>query len=206
VRAPRQSSQLKAEVAAFKRRRIIEEASDLFFARGYEATTLDAIAEQLNVTKPFIYSYCKNKSELLSDICEVGVQQSLIALDEALAAPGSASERLKLVVDRVARIVIENQRYIVVYQREEKNLDLLDARRIRDLRHLFDKKLADLLQEGRNAGEFAFEDASRTAIWISGLISWISNWYRTDGRWSATEIIMDAIRVVLKLAEAKGKA
>ncbi len=206
MRAPRQSSQLKAEVAAFKRRRIIEEASDLFFARGYEATTLDAIAEQLNVTKPFIYSYCKNKSELLSDICEVGVQQSLIALDEALAAPGSASERLKLVVDRVARIVIENQRYIVVYQREEKNLDLLDARRIRDLRHLFDKKLADLLQEGRNAGEFAFEDASRTAIWISGLISWISNWYRTDGRWSATEIIMDAIRVVLKLAEAKGKA
>lgn len=206
MRAPRQSSQLKAEVAAFKRRRIIEEASDLFFARGYEATTLDAIAEQLNVTKPFIYSYCKNKSELLSDICEVGVQQSLIALDEALAAPGSASERLKLVVDRVARIVIENQRYIVVYQREEKNLDPLDARRIRDLRHLFDKKLADLLQEGRNAGEFAFEDASRTAIWISGLISWISNWYRTDGRWSATEIIMDAIRVVLKLAEAKGKA
>ncbi len=201
--AARKPTALKSEVAAYKRRRIIEEASHLFFLHGYEATTLDAVAEQLNVTKPFIYSYYRNKSELLSEICQTGIQLSLTALDEALAVEGSATEQLKMVVERVARIIIENQRYISVYISEEKSLDPDDARRIRELRHRFDTRLSTLLAMGKDRGEFEFEDASRTAIWISGLLSWIANWYHEGGRWSATEVVMDAISIIMKIVAKK---
>ena len=201
----RKPTQLKNEVAAYKRRRIVEEASHLFFANGYEATTLDAVAEQLHVTKPFIYSYYRNKSELLSEICQTGIQLSLTALEDALAIDGAATEQLKMVVERVARIIIENQKYISVYQREEKSLDPDDARRIRDLRHQFDRQLGQLLNKGKKLGEFEFEDASRTAIWISGLLSWIANWYHEGGRWSATEVVMDAITVVMRIVVPHGK-
>ncbi len=202
----RKPTQLKSEVAAYKRRRIVEEASHLFFANGYEATTLDTVAEQLHVTKPFIYSYYRNKGELLSEICQTGIQLSLTALEDALAIDGAATEQLKMVVERVARIIIENQKYISVYQREEKSLDPDDARRIRDLRHQFDRQLGQLLNKGRKAGEFEFEDASRTAIWISGLLSWIANWYHDGGRWSATEVVMDAIKVVMRIVVPHDKA
>ena len=197
--AKRQTAPLKNEIAAYKRRRIVEEASLLFFKSGYEATTLDAVAEQLQVTKPFIYSYYRNKSELLFEICQVGIQLSLTALEDALAVEGTATEQLKMVVERVARIIIENQRYISVYQREEMSLEPDEARRIRLLRHQFDQKLSALLQKGKAAGEFEFEDASRAAIWISGLLSWIANWYHEGGRWSATEVVMDAITMVMKI-------
>lgn len=199
----RKPTALKSEVAAYKRRRIIEEASHLFFIHGYEATTLDAVAEQLNITKPFIYSYYRNKSELLSEICQTGIQLSLAALDEALAVGGTASEQLKMVVERVARIIIENQRYISVYISEEKSLDPEDARRIRALRHQFDTRLSTLLATGKARGEFAFEDASRTAIWIGGLLSWIANWYHDGGKWSATEVVMDAISITMKIVSNK---
>jgi len=199
VTPARKATQLKSEVAAYKRRRIVEEASHLFFANGYEATTLDAVAEQLHVTKPFIYSYYRNKSELLSEICQTGIQLSLTALEDALAIDGAATEQLKMVVERVARIIIENQKYISVYQREEKSLDPDDARRIRELRHQFDRQLGQLLDKGKKLGEFEFEEASRTAIWISGLLSWIANWYHDGGRWSATEVVMDAIKVVMRI-------
>ena len=63
---------LKHEVADFKRRRIREEASHLFFEQGYESTTLDAIAQRLDVTKPFLYTHYANKTELLYDICRTG--------------------------------------------------------------------------------------------------------------------------------------
>jgi AcrR family transcriptional regulator len=200
---PRKTTQLKSEVAAYKRRRIVEEASHLFFADGYEATTLDAVADQLHVTKPFIYSYYRNKSELLSEICQTGIQLSLTALDEALAVEGTAHEQLKMVVERVARIIIENQKYISVYISEEKSLDPDDARRIRELRHRFDSQLAALLARGKAQGEFEFEDASRTAIWVSGVLSWIANWYHDGGRWSATEVVMDAISIVMKIVSKR---
>lgn len=201
----RKPTQLKNEVAAYKRRRIVEESSRLFFANGYEATTLDAVADQLHVTKPFIYSYYRNKSELLSEICQTGIQLSLTALEDALAVEGAATEQLKMVVERVARIIIENQKYISVYQREEKSLDPDDARRIRELRHRFDRQLGQLLDKGKKLGEFEFEDASRTAIWISGLLSWIANWYHDGGRWSATEVVMDAIKIIMRIVAPQPK-
>jgi len=201
--ATHKPTQLKSEVAAYKRRRIVEEASHLFFAHGYESTTLDAVAEQLNVTKPFIYSYYRNKSELLSEICQTGIQLSLTAMDEALAIEGTPAEQLKMVVERVARIILENQKYISVYISEEKSLDPVDARRIRELRHRFDNQLAALLTRGKEQGFFEFEDASRTAIWVSGVLSWIANWYHEGGKWSATEVVMDAITVVMRIVSRK---
>lgn len=196
--------QLKREVATFKRRRLREEASHLFFKHGYEATTLDAVAERLHVTKPFIYSYYKNKGELLAEICQIGIQLSLEALDWSLSQEGSATSRLKLLIDKTAHIVIENQEYIVVYQREEKNLDPEDARRIRDMRHDFDHRVATLLEEGARKGEFEIGDPSMTANSINGLISWISNWYRPGGKWSPTEVVMHTMSLVLRMVGPHG--
>lgn len=204
VKGKRGSAALKNEITAYKRRRILEEASHLFFEKGYEATALDAVAEQLDVTKPFIYSYYKNKGELLYEICQTGILLSLNVLEEALAVEGTATEQLKVVVERVARIIIENQRYISVYLREEKSLDPEDARRIRDLRHKFDLQLSDLLAKGKRTGEFDVQHPSRTAIWISGLLSWIALWYHDGGRWSATEVVMDAISTVMKMVQPAG--
>ncbi len=195
----RRSEPLKQEIAAYKRRRILEEATDLFFVNGFDGSTVDAVAERLDVTKPFIYSYYKNKGDLLREVCQTGIKLSLVALTEALAVEGTASEQLKLVVERVARIIIKNQRYISVYLREEKSLDPADARAIREMRHHFDELLSDLLDKGKKAGHFDIDDPSRTAIWVSGLLSWIALWYNEGGRWSATEVVMDAINMVMKM-------
>ena len=199
IQKVRKSTQLKDEITAYKRRRILEEASHLFFTNGYEATTLDAVAEQLNVTKPFIYSYYKNKGELLYEICQTGIQLSLTVLKEALSIEGTATEQLKVVAERVARIIIENQRYISVYLREEMSLEPEDARHIRELRHQFDLQLSDLLEKGKRSGEFDIQHPSRTAIWVSGLLTWIALWYHDGGHWSATEVVMDAINMVMKM-------
>ena len=199
IQKVRKSTQLKDEITAYKRRRILEEASHLFFTNGYESTTLDAVAEQLNVTKPFIYSYYKNKGELLYEICQTGIQLSLTVLEEALSVEGTATEQLKVVAERVARIIIENQRYISVYLREEMSLEPEDARHIRELRHQFDLQLSDLLEKGKRSGEFDIQHPSRTAIWVSGLLTWIALWYHDGGHWSATEVVMDAINMVMKM-------
>src|SRR5512134_929514 len=150
--------ELRAEVQEFKRRRILEEARELFFAQGYESTTLDAIAESLNVTKPFLYSYFRNKSEILNAICEIGITESIAAQEEVLAMPISPSEKLRLIVERVTTIVIRDQKYVVVYNREEKNLEPAEQKALLDLRKAFDQELAQLLEEGNAAGEFQVEN------------------------------------------------
>ena len=197
--AARPGKNLKAELALFKRRRIRDEASHLFFRFGYEGTTIDAIADQLQVTKPFIYSYYKNKGEILYDIAEVGISVSLEALNKSLLSSGSHWDRLKLVVDQVARLIIENQEHIVVYLREEKNLEQGAARRVREKRSLFDHRLAELLTNGHAEGEFDVEDPVLTATTIGGMMSWVALSYQPGGSWSEAEIITHVIRSVARL-------
>lgn len=200
------AAELKTEVQEFKRRRILEEARELFFAHGYEATTLDAIAEALHVTKPFLYSYFRNKSEILNAISEVGITSSLQALDEAMASDLGPREKLRAIVERVTAIVIQNQKYIVVYEREEKNLQADESRALMRLRKQFDLRLATLLEEGTRSGDFDVEDAPLTALSIGGMITWVASWYRPLGRWSQTDVIMQMIRNVMRMVSKQGAA
>ena len=185
----RGDASLKEELAQFKRRRIREEAAHLFFQVGYESATIDAIAERLQVTKPFIYSYYKNKGEILFDISRLGISVSLEALQACMAEEGTHWERLKLIIDNVTRLIVANEENIVVYLREEKNLEGKAAREIRELRSLFDHQIAQLLIDGNEAGEFAVENTGITATIIGGMRSWVALWHHPDGHWSETEII-----------------
>lgn len=193
---------LKAELALFKRRRIREEAAHLIFKQGYESATIDAIAERLQVTKPFIYSYYKNKGEILSDISRLGITLALDKLDDCLDAPGSYWDRLKLVVDSVTQLILANEECIVVYVREEKNLDETAAREIRELRSLFDHRLAELLIAGSKAGEFTVDNAGPTATTISGMMSWVAFWHTPGGHWSEAEIITTLIQNVARIVHS----
>ena len=190
-------SSLKHEVTDFKRRRIREEASHLFFQLGYEGTTLDAIAQRLEVTKPFLYTHYANKTELLYDICQTGILQSLNAIQRVMDRPlDSATERLSRLVEEVLDIIFEFQEFIVVYEREEKNLTANQAREIREHRSLFDHKLAEILEQGREAGEFLICDGVLTANTIGGMMTWVALWYRPEGKQTRHQIISHTLRMV----------
>jgi AcrR family transcriptional regulator len=192
-------TQLKSEVQEFKRLRILEEARELFFMQGYEATTLDAIADRLHVTKPFIYTYFKNKSEILNAICHVGISRSLAALDEALTSGLAPREMLRLIIEQVTSIVITHQKYLVVYLREEKNLETKEARHLVELRKEFSVRLAKLLEAGTQAKVFDVDDALLTAVSIGGMITWITTWFRVRGHWSQSEVTLHMVKKVERM-------
>ena len=191
-----QVSELKTEVIAFKRKRILEVAAHLFFENGYESATLDAIADQLQVTKPYLYSYFQNKGDILFEICQTGIRKSLAALDEALALPGSPTVRLKASIERVAHVVIDKREYVVVYEREEKNLPPEDAAHILGQRREFDHKITALLEEGVGAGEFAVPDLQLAATTIGGIVTWLPTWYVPTGRLSQSEVAVMTAQLV----------
>ncbi len=112
---------IRDEVAALKRERTITVAVELFYERGYENTSLDAVAERMGVTKPFIYAHFTSKAELLAEICARGIASSLAALDGVMTRAGSPTERLAEVGRRFVAAVLDNQRHIAIFAREEKN-------------------------------------------------------------------------------------
>jgi AcrR family transcriptional regulator len=191
---------IRDEVTALKRERTIGAAVDLFYELGYENTTLDAVAEQLGVTKPFIYANFGAKGELLAEICSRGIASSLEAIDSVLELRASPTVSLTELSRRFATAVLESQKHIAIYTREEKNLAPGDAHRIGEMRRGFDAKLTKLLEKGMASGEFDLEDARVAALAIGGMVSWAYVWYRPRGRLTVSEIAERMTKLILALA------
>jgi AcrR family transcriptional regulator len=191
--------ELKPSVIAYKRERILEEAGTLFFTMGYEAATLDMLAERLSVTKPFLYTYYRNKGHILCAICELGVQESLAALDTVERKDGTSVDRLWAALASVANIIIDRYQYITIYQREMMNLDQADARRILRLRHQFDLRVAQLVEACRRDGFVTLEDAPEMAIWMGGLLIWITTCYGPDSKRSRETIVKQVVHACMRL-------
>jgi AcrR family transcriptional regulator len=193
---------IRDEVAALKRERTIAAAVELFYERGYENTTLDAVAERLGVTKPFIYAHFNTKTELLAEICARGIASSLAAMDGVLRLDWAPAEKLAELVRRFITAVLESQKHIAIFAREEKNLLPKDFERISDMRRDFDRKLTGLLVEGAAGGEFHLADPRLAALAIGGMVSWAYVWYRADGRLALPELAEEMSALVLALAGA----
>jgi AcrR family transcriptional regulator len=197
---------IRDEVAALKRERTIEVAAELFYERGYENTSLDAIAERMNVTKPFIYAHFASKAELLAEICSRGIASALAALEGVLSSEkGTPRELLHEVGRRFVAAVLKSQRHIAIFAREEKNLAPEDYRRISDMRRTFDHKLVRLLDEGVAAGEFDIPDTRMTALAIGGMVSWAYVWYRPGGRLTLEQTSDELTRLILNMVGAKAE-
>ncbi len=203
-RRPRSSTpatgrEIKPGVVAFKRARILEEASALFYDRGYEAATLEMLADRLSATKPFLYTYFKGKSAILSAICELGVKESLAALDRIEATERISIEHLRASLREVAEIIVARHEYLVVYQREMMNLERADAQRILRLRHEFDLRIGRMIEDCVRDGYVTVPDASSMSVWIGGLLSWITYCYRPGSKRSAVQVVDQAVDACLRL-------
>lgn len=191
---------IRDELSALKRERTLGAAVDLFYAYGYENTTQDAVAERLGVTKPFIYANFGSKGELLAEICSRGIASSLEAIDSVIAMRASSTESLRELSRRFVTAVLENQKHIAIYTREEKNLAPEDARRIGEMRREFDAKLTKMLEKGVASGEFHIRDSRMAALSIGGMVSWAYVWYRPKGRLKLSEVAEHMTEFILALA------
>jgi len=71
--------------ADVRRQQLLDVSLRLFAAHGFEATTMDEIAEAAGVTKPLLYQHFASKRALYVELCD-GVAQSLLeAIGKAVA-------------------------------------------------------------------------------------------------------------------------
>ena len=63
------SAERRSREAAETRQRIIDAARDLFVQRGYEATSMRAIADRIEYTPTAIYHHFESKEALLTELC-----------------------------------------------------------------------------------------------------------------------------------------
>lgn len=190
------------ELDEFKRERILREAATLFFERGYMQTTVDAIAERVGATKPFVYAHFRGKIELLVEICERANRDALAVAIKATSKDIDATGQLGLFVREFTEVVLTQHHDVTIYFREQIHLPPADARRIANIRKQIDRKLQEILARGKDAKVFQFDDLAMCSLVIAGMLSYAFAWYREGGRLSNDEICEQMLVYVLRVVKA----
>lgn len=175
-----------------KRNAVLQAAAQLFNERGFHATSLDDIAARLNVTKPTLYYYVKNKDEILLQCVGKGLAMMLEGIDASRAAGGKAIDQLMTCMQVYARIVTMDFGMCLIRVGDEQ-VPPESRKELRRLKSAIDQEFRRLVAEGVAEGSIQPCDPKITAFVIAGALSWIGRWYQPGGEYTAEEVAQQCI-------------
>src|ERR1700751_4719477 len=94
----------RQSVAGSTRERTVSAALTAFGTRGYETTSLDALAAELGVRKQTILYHFPSKDALLDAVIAEAGTELIAVLEQAVSGPGAGWSRVEAVVRSVFRL------------------------------------------------------------------------------------------------------
>jgi len=163
-----------------KRDAILRTAAQAFCANGFHQTSLNDIADKLNVTKPSLYYYVKSKDDILFECHREALEQLRDPLDTAERGAYSGRERLRIFMTAYAKTVCGDfGRCLILCTDQVLRPDLRDE--LWGYRRRLDSAVRKIIQEGIDDGSIAPCDPKYATFAIFGAFNWLAHWFEEDG-------------------------
>jgi AcrR family transcriptional regulator len=168
-----------ADARDSKRDAVIAAAARAFNRNGYHNTSLDDIATVLEVTKPTLYYYVKNKEQLLFECFRTGLEPIRAAFNDIGHSNRPARERLTIVLLRYAEAIASEFGWCMV-RAEDLNLSGDLQSHVKALKSEIDQGIRRLIRDGIADKSIAPCDPKMTAFALAGALNWIAHWYHDN--------------------------
>jgi AcrR family transcriptional regulator len=184
---------------------IMSVAIELFYKKGYFATSLSDIARLCGIKKASLYYHYPKKEDLLKAILVNAMQAVARVLDEALAGNAAIDVKLARAIAAHVDFHIKHQKEVLISDSELRGLSPDNRETIIAMRKAYEARIQALIAEGVEAKVFARTNVKVASYAILTLCSAVANWYRTNGPLTGIEIIRVYQDLILNgLREGKG--
>jgi len=179
-----------------KRDAVLQTAAQMFLEVGYRKTSMSQLAGRLNITKPALYYYFRNKEELLVECYRAGIDSIEGVLKGALECEGNGLEKVRSYIQSYATAIATFDFGRCVATLDDSELSDQARRQVRNLKRRIDAAIRGYIEDGIADGSVAPCNAKMASFAIAGAINWIGNWYRPNGALGAEEIVAEFTRLL----------
>ena len=99
---------------------VIAAAGRLFAERGYHGTSMRDLGEELGLLGSSIYSHVNSKAELLTEVIGTGAEMFQASADAALAIEGTATAKLRALIEGHLDVVLDHRSEVVTFLNESR--------------------------------------------------------------------------------------
>ena len=167
---------------------IYRTAARMIYEKGFAATSMNEIAEAVDLTKPGLYYYVKGKKELLFSIMSFAMDR----LDEEVIGPArdiaEPEERLRIIVRQHARLLTREVGVLGILMDEVSGLSDEQKVKITARKRAYFDLLRDTLDELATEGRLRGVDTTVAAFSLLGMVMWLARWYDAEGPLASEEV------------------
>ncbi len=183
---------------------IYQAAAKVIHAKGYDATSLNDIADEVGITKGGLYQYIDGKPSLLFKI----MSYALDVLAEEVIAPAAAmdgaEQRLRTVIQLHTQLIIGKGIELTILLNEiagltPEHLGLITRRRM-----AYYEFLRAIIQQLKEEGKLRDLDVTIATHNLIGQLQWLPRWYVSGGRLTRDQVIEEFSKAALTALLSSG--
>jgi AcrR family transcriptional regulator len=179
-----------------RREEIFAVAADIFWDKGYHATSMNNIADASGLRKASLYHHITSKEALLYEMSLSSMHHIIDAV--AAATSHDPEERLREVIARHVEALLSDRSRHATMLLELRSLSDLQRQHVVDLRSRYDNMIDESIRAVQAAtGRWPDVSTRHVRLSLLGMLNWTVFWFSSKGAETPRDIAESFARVFM---------
>jgi len=179
-----------------RRAQILEKAAQLFRVKGYEATSMSDIADEVGITKAGLYYFVESKEHLLYLITDYGLDLLEETVVRPLEGVQDPRELLEKLIQLHVHMLLTRPREVTIILHERTALTGVYREKILQRKKQYIDYVRKALTQLQKRGDARKDvDVTAATFFLLGALNWVYQWYKADGRLSEEQLARELTEV-----------
>lgn len=171
LRNPKQSK------PATRLEEVLQSAANIFFAKGFHATSIEDVARDVGMLKGSLYYYIKSKEDLLFQLLLAGIEDGDTFIAQQIDPEGDPVEQLEKAIRAQIDYIIQNRVPFGLFLHEFDSLSGKRQHKLISVMSRYNSRFVELVRRGQEQGKIIQGEPWIIVNGVLGMCNWLYRWY-----------------------------
>ncbi len=177
---------------------VLQSAANIFFAKGFHATSIEDVARDVGMLKGSLYYYIKSKDDLLFQLLLAGIEDGDAYIAKQIDPEGDPVEQLERAIRAQIDYIIEKRVQFGLFLHEFDSLPGKRQHKLISVMSRYNSRFVELVRRGQESGKLISGESWIIVNGILGMCNWLYRWYDTDEISDPEQVKQIFVRMLLQ--------
>jgi len=180
IRPRTASGAAKQKKPATRLEEVLHSAANIFFAKGFHATSIEDVARDVGMLKGSLYYYIKSKEDLLFRLLMAGIEDGDAFIAQQIDVHGDPAAQLQQAIRAQIDYIVQNRVPFGLFLHEFDSLSGKRQHKLISVMSRYNSRFVDLVRRGQQQGKLVDGEPWIIVNGILGMCNWLYRWYDPD--------------------------
>ena len=174
---------------------VLRSAANIFFSKGFHATSIEDVARDVGMLKGSLYYYIKSKDDLLFQLLMAGIEDGDAYIAQQIDVSRDPVEQLERAIRAQINYIIQNKVPFGLFLHEFDSLS--GKHKLISVMSRYNSRFVELVRRGQEQGKLMEGEPWIIVNGILGMCNWLYRWYDTDHASDPEEVKQIFVKMIL---------